>query len=248
MHDGLWPVFPWDKEVYMPPRSSGAAARVLLIAQPLVSWGLERLLQTEPKRFALIGMAASVAEALLNLHSFQPDVVLLDLDGEDGTESLADLTAQTSAKVLAITMSGQTSFHDGMVLAGASGVVTKKESPSTLLRALECVAAGEMWLDRLNASRLLQELARRQREGEYSPNLTHNDRIRKLTRREREMIAALCARSGVPGKVLAAEFGISENTLRNHLTSIYRKLGVGNRTELYAYAQEHGLAAAHHHA
>ena len=62
-----------------------------------------------------------------------------------------------------------------------------------------------------------------------------------MTGREREIVAALVADAGATARVLAEKLLISEHTLRNHLTSIYDKLGVANRLELFAYAQKHGL-------
>jgi len=65
--------------------------------------------------------------------------------------------------------------------------------------------------------------------------------VASLTLKERKIIAALVHGSGTPAKLLADQLCISEHTLRNHLTSIYRKLGVYNRLELYAYATKHQL-------
>lgn len=219
-----------------------APVRVMLIAQPLVSWGLERMLQTEPKRFQLVGVASSVAEAMLNMGQFKPSVVLLDQDGEDGTEALAHLRAQGSVKVLAITASTTVEAQDAIVLAGAFGVVNTRQSPATLFKALEKVAAGEMWLDRAATSRLLQEMARRH-GGERGHFLgpSDNDRIAKLTPRERQAIRVLCDDTTPEGGSVANVLNISENTLRNHLTSIYRKLGVKSRVSLRDFAVRNGL-------
>ena len=68
------------------------------------------------------------------------------------------------------------------------------------------------------------------------------DKIASLTAREREIVAHVVRQRGAKGVTIAEELHISENTLRNHLTVIYSKLGLRNRIELFVYAGEHGLA------
>ena len=74
-----------------------------------------------------------------------------------------------------------------------------------------------------------------------APADKEQEKIAALTLRERQTIAAMSVHVGVPGKVIAERLCISEHTLRNHLTSIYDKLGVVNRVDLYAYATRHAL-------
>ncbi|NIC41787.1 response regulator transcription factor [Aquabacterium sp. A08] len=219
---------------------ASAPARVMVVALPLSAWGLARLIETEPVRMHCVGMVSSAAEGVLQVRQLRPDVVVYDLDGEDDTEALADLHAQTEAKVLAVTSSPHTAVHDNAVLAGARGVVAKREGPEVLLRAIDKVRFGEIWIDRGATGRIFQELARQRAGRREDPEKTL---LAQLTPRERQTVAALAADAAAPGKVLAKRMHISENTLRNHLTSIYSKLQVANRVELYAFAHRHGLAA-----
>ena len=150
--------------------------QVQLVALPLVAWGLERLVESAQPRLMLAGSASSVAEYLLSLHQHAPDVVVLDLDGEDCIESLADLHSQTSARILVVTGSSDVALHDRAVLAGARGVVDKRESASasTLLKAIEKVHEGELWIDRNATSRIFLELARKKAERDIDPvSYTH---------------------------------------------------------------------------
>ncbi|MGF6558672.1 two-component system nitrate/nitrite response regulator NarL [Pseudomonas sp. S30_BP2TU TE3576] len=215
--------------------------QVLLVALPLVAWGLERLVESAQPRLMLAGSVASVAQYLLSQHQYAPDVVVLDLDSEDCIESLADLHRQTKAKILVVTGSSDVALHDSAVLAGARGVVDKRESASasTLLKAIEKVHDGELWIDRNATSRIFLELARKKAEREMDPE---QEKIAKLTRREQQTIASLASDPSAPGKLVAEKLHISEHTLRNHLTSIYSKLGLTNRVDLYAYAHKHGLS------
>jgi DNA-binding CsgD family transcriptional regulator len=72
-------------------------------------------------------------------------------------------------------------------------------------------------------------------------NDPEKSKIATLTMRERQTIAAVASDAAAPGKVIAGRLCISEHTLRNHLTSIYNKLGLSNRLDLYAYATRHSL-------
>ena len=214
--------------------------QVLLVALPLVAWGLERLVESAQPKLMLAGSASSVAQYLLSLHQYTPDVVVLDLDSEDCIESLADLHSQTKAKILVVTGSSDVALHDSAVLAGARGVVDKRDSASAsiLLKAIEKVHDGELWIDRNATSRIFLELARKKAERDIGPE---QHKIAKLTRREHQTIASLASDPSAPGKLVAEKLHISEHTLRNHLTSIYSKLGLTNRVDLYAYAHKHGL-------
>lgn len=215
--------------------------QVHLVALPLTAWGLARLVQSAQPRLALAGVAGSVAESLLLDQQAPPDVVVVDLDGEDGTGSLALLHAQTRAKILVVSGSRDAALHDSAVLAGARGVVQKRESPAILLKAIEKVHEGELWIDRGATGRIFMELTRQKSAQSKSPE---KQKIAMLTVRERQTIAAMASDAAAPGKVFAERLHISEHTLRNHLTSIYSKLGLSNRLDLYAYAHKHGLNEA----
>ena len=212
--------------------------RVMLVALPLMSWGLERLLEGDHGRWSVVGVVASAAEGVLRLEQIAPELVVFDLDGEEGTESLAHLQSQTPARILALTSSRDSVLQDSAVLAGARGVVGKYEAPIVLLRALEKVHAGEMWIERSATGRIFTELSRHQ-EGRWRSS--RRTSVSALTPKERLTVEALASDAAAPGKVVAQRLNISEHTLRNHLTSIYRKLSVSTRAELHAYVSRHGL-------
>ncbi len=214
--------------------------RVHLVALPLVAWGLEQLVQGAKPALALAGTSASVSACLLALQTQVADVVVLDLDGDDNIDALADLHCQTKAKILVITASHDEALNDTAVLAGARGVVDKRAPAATFLKAIERVAEGEIWIDRTATSRLFLTLARTKAERKPDPE---HEKVAKLTPRERQTIEAVTGDVLVPSREMAERLHISEHTLRNHLTSIYRKLELSNRMELYLYVQRHGLAA-----
>ena len=214
--------------------------QVLLVALPLVAWGLERLVESAQPRLALAGSAASVADSLVNLGLRTSDVVVVDLDGEQGTESLALLSGQTDARILAVTGSPHMALHDEAVMAGARGVVDKRDTDAaqTLLKAIEKVHLGEIWIDRNATSRIFMELARRKAALVQNPD---KQKIASLTRRELQALTMLASDPGNSSREVAEKLFISEHTLRNHVTAIYSKLGLANRVDLYAFAQRNGL-------
>ncbi len=210
---------------------------VLVTALPLTAWGLSRMLELpDAAGLRCIAVAPTVAHAAQLLPSCKPDLVLVDLDSEESSDALAELTVQGEVKILVLTGSLDPATRDKAILAGARGVVDKREDVSTLLKALYKVHDGEMWMDRSATSRIFLELARQ--KADKTPG-SEASRLDVLTSRERQSVDALMKSPAAPAKVLAKDMSISEHTLRNHLTSIYAKLGVANRTELYAFVQRH---------
>lgn len=214
-----------------------ARIKVMVVALPLTAWGLSRALE-EPEACALqcVAVAPSIGHAVPLFTSCKPDLLLVDLDSEAGPDSLTELSAAGPKKILALTSSADPHAHDRAILAGARGVLDKREEVSTLVKALKKINDGEMWMDRSATSRIFLELSRQQAARRPT---TESARLNTVTQRERQAIDALMSNPAAPAKVLAQGLSISEHTLRNHLTSIYAKLGVANRTELYAFVQRH---------
>lgn len=205
-----------------------------------ILWGLEKLIESGKPGMHVVGSATSWTEALKQLDSALPDVILLDLDlgQENGLDGIPKLVSASKAKVLVLTGLRDEAVHHSAVLAGARGVVAKEARAETILAAIAKVHEGEFWLDRAATGRLLVEVSRKNGREAANPELK---KIADLTVREREIIALAAAHAGATAKTIAEKLSISEHTLRNHLTSIYEKLGVANRLELYAYAHQHKL-------
>ncbi len=212
--------------------------RVHLVALPLMRWGLERLVQAAHPQFEVVSGADSVAESLPLLARQSVDVVVLDLDGEDGLQAVAQLNARCGAKIIVLAATPDVALLDKMVMTGVRGVLKKSEPPQVFLKAIEKVHAGELWIDRGAAGRIFLEMARQRAAQTNDP---HTVKIATLTARERQTIAAVAGDTSARGKAIAGRLCISEHTLRNHLTSIYSKLGLSSRLDLYAYAAKHSL-------
>ena len=121
------------------------------------------------------------------------------------------------------------------MVAGASGFVCKSEPAEVILRAIECVQRGEIWLNRSTTAKVMASFWER---GRGESTRSHHA---ALTSAERKVIAAVTRHKELPNKVIADALHISAHTLRNHLAAIYEKLGVHKRVELVFYAMENGL-------
>ena len=215
--------------------------RVLLVDDHRIAlWGLEKLIESEKPRMEVAGSATNCTEALDLAGKVSPDVIVLDLElgGENGLDAIPGLIAKSKARVLVLTGSRDPSLHDQVVLAGAGGIVQKDEPAETILKAIEKIHAGQLWLDRIATGRIFVALARKNATEDADPE---RRKISTLTSRERGIIVVIATNPGANAMAIAKMLHISQSTLRNHLTVIYEKLGVANRLELYAAALTHGL-------
>lgn len=205
-----------------------------------VLWGLEKLIDSEKPRMEVVGTATNSAEAMQLLGTVSPDVILIDLDlnGESGVNIIPKLISNSKAKVLVLTGTRDLSLHDGAMLAGARGVVEKGDTAETILKAISLVHIGEVWIDRSATSRIFNELSRKKNAEADDPE---QQKIARLTRKERLTAAEIGFDATASTKVIAERLCISENTLRNHLTSVYSKLEITSRLELFVYANKHGI-------
>jgi DNA-binding NarL/FixJ family response regulator len=214
--------------------------RILLVDDhKTMLWGLERLIQAEGDAFQLVGSASDGIEARALCAEFSPDVVLLDLDlrGSSSIDFIPALLQNGTSKVVILSANRDQATLAAAVKAGARGVVSKEAPTDDVLAAVRKVHGGELWLDQTLMQVLLGQLV--------APSPTADpeaQRIASLTAREREVIGMIVQGKGALNKDLAERAFISERTLRNHLTTIYQKLDVANRLELYVYATKHGLS------
>jgi len=213
--------------------------RILLVDDhKTMLWGLERLIQAEAPAFTLVGSASEPVEATRLCAELAPDIVLLDLDlkGSSSLDILPALLAKGGTRAVILSANRDQATLASAVKLGARGVVSKEAPTEDVLAAIRKVHGGELWLDQSLMQALLGQLVAQA----PAPN-PEAARIATLTAREREVVALIVQGQGAMNKELAERVFISERTLRNHLTTIYQKLGVANRLELYVYATKHGL-------
>ena len=207
-----------------------------------VLWGLERLIESSSPQMSVVGMASNCDELFAKLPAARSDVILLDLDlgGTSSLDCLERLTSGTRARVLILTGSNDPAVHQHAVVHGARGVVHKQVAADLLLRAIQKVHQGEIWLDRNTLGQVLTVLAHSEKKS------AKTSKIDLLTVKERQIVEAIMEEKGARIKVIADKLHMSEHTMRNHLTSIYDKLEVAGRMELYLFAMEQlGREAVH---
>jgi len=179
----------------------------------------------------LVGVAADGAEAVERSARLAPDVVLMDLDMPvlDGIEATRRITAaQPGTAVLVLTSFSDLPRITGALEAGACGYLLKDVDSEAVAEGIRAAARGESPLDPRAARTLL--------DARGAP-----DPLAGLSEREREVLALLV--EGLPNKLIARRLGISEKTVKAHLTRIFRELDVTDRTQAALWAQRHGFGA-----
>ena len=209
------------------------AARVLIVDdQTLFRTGLASLL-SEDERVEVVGQAVDGAEAVKQAIKFKPDVVLMDLkmpnvDGIEATRQI--LEAVPGAKVLILTTFETDSQVIQALKAGASGYVLKDSSAAAIVSSIVAVMSGERVMASAVANRVLEMLT-----GTTTPKEFYDG----LTNREIEILKLLA--NGMANKQIAYRLKISEKTVRNHVSNMYEKLAIYDRSQAVLYAVKKGL-------
>ncbi|HEV7128062.1 MAG TPA: response regulator transcription factor [Ktedonobacterales bacterium] len=214
----------------------GVVRVVVVDDQQLLREGIATLLRADP-RIEVVARGANGQEAIDLAGKFRPDVVLVDIRMPlvDGIQAIREIKARwTDVRVVILT-----SFvYDGYVvegmLAGADGYLLKDASPAALISGVIAVAAGEQVMEPGVARHVAEMLGKQSME--------RTNCYDGLTPRELQMLAMIAR--GLVAKEIAHELHISEKTVRNHVSNIYRKLGIYDRSQAVLYAIKKGLVAA----
>lgn len=212
------------------------AVRVVIADDhPMFRDGLRRLLESEPG-FSVVGEAATPLEAVAAVRRHTPDVLLLDLlmPGGGGLAALKHL-ASSHGPTHVVLLTAAIEPHEEAAAArlGVRGIVTKESATATLFECLRAVMAGECWLGGRRVPYLPQP-AEAHARGSVAPADT-------LTHRELEIVSAVA--DGASNRDIAERLGVSQQTVKNHLGSVFDKLGVSTRLELALYALSHDLVS-----
>ena len=202
----------------------------------VVCEGLRMLIDTNPKT-QVIGVARAPSEVLSLAKNKKPHIILVDMDfrGEEEFPPLKQLSQVAKrSRVLVLASVRRSDECRRSVRLGAMGVVLDKDGPELLLKAIEKVHQGEVWVDRSMMKSLLNELAQ-------DPDLDSDEaKIASLTERERQVISLVG--EGLKNKQIAKRLFLGETTVSHRLSSIFSKLDVSDRLELVIYAFRYGLA------
>ncbi len=200
----------------------------------IVRLGLKSLLDQYPQ-YEVISEAKNAKEALSQVETYKPDIVLMDirLPGKSGIDACEEIKQNfPDVKVIMLTSYAEDEMLFSAIKAGASGYVLKQIDSSGLVKSIEAVARGEASLDPAVTQRVFQEVRRAVKDEEAAS-------FTELSQQEK-MVLKLVS-EGKTNREIAQSLYLGEGTVRNYVSSILSKLNVNNRAEAAAYAVEHNL-------
>ncbi|WP_304116262.1 response regulator transcription factor [Mycolicibacterium bacteremicum] len=209
---------------------------VLVDDHEMVIEGLKAMLTSFEDRVQVVGQAVGAERALTVVADLDPDIVLCDvrMQGSSGLDlCLALRERDPDRKVVMLSVYEDEQYLFQALRVGASGYLLKSISSDELVRQLELARRGETAIDPGLAARAADTAARLQRD-EFWPGARQG-----LTQRESEILSFVV--SGLSNRGIAAKLVIGEETVKTHLSSIYRKLGVSDRTGAVATALREGI-------
>jgi len=207
-----------------------AAIRVMVVENhQVVSDGLVALVSDQPD-MVMIGTADSVAEAIAQARELAPDIVLLDFRLPDGTGAEAGIRIRelvSETRLIFLSRDDSEAAQVAAIEAGASAFVHKSRSADEVIETIRLVSQGQNLITPRTIATLLNK------------RKTMSAQLQSLTPRERDVLRRVAA--GVSSRDIARELGISYTTVRTHIRSLGRKLGVHSKLEATAKARELGL-------
>jgi DNA-binding NarL/FixJ family response regulator len=213
------------------------SVRVLICDdQALVRAGFRAILGSRPE-IEIVGEAENGAEAVALAERRRPDVILMDIRMPvlDGVEATRRLVAEGSpARILVLTTFDLDEYVHAAIRAGASGFLLKDVTPAELVEAIRIVAGGDSLLAPSVTRRLLERFAVTLPAGDQSSEV-----LGQLTARETEVLRLLAG--GLSNAEIASELVVTEATVKTHISSLLRKLGLRDRVQAVILAYETGL-------
>jgi len=216
-------------------RGSGGGMTMIRVAivddQPLFTDGLGRIVGSQTG-MEVVGTAHDGESGVKMCAELRPDVILMDIsmpimDGVTATGKIRDILPE--AKILILTVNADDVHVFQGIKAGATGYLLKDCTPDDLSRAIETVHAG----DTIMAPEIARKMLLAFEEADPEPEAP------SLTRRELDIVTAFARGQG--NKQIARDLAISDKTVRNHVSNIYKKLHVYDRTQAVLYAIREGL-------
>lgn len=215
---------------------AGPVRVVLVDDHQMVIEGLKAMLTGFQSKVRVVGQAVGVEQAVQVVESLDPDVVLCDvrMQGSSGLDLCLTLRQRNpDRRIVMLSVYDDEQYLFQAMRVGASGYLLKSISSDDLVHQLELVKNGEMAIDPGLAARAVDTAARLQRD-EFWPGARQG-----LTQRESEILSFMV--SGLSNRAIAVRLVIGDETVKSHLRSMYRKLGVGDRTSAVAAALREGI-------
>lgn len=198
----------------------------------LIREGLKQLLEFDGT-IKVVCEASNGVECLDKLHTFNPDVLLLDINMPEmnGIEVLKKMKEdQSQIKVLILTVHNETDYLMKAVDIGVDGYILKDSESRELKKAIKAVKDGESYIQPSLIPALNNQLVNRDND---------KDKISSLTNRELEVLIQVA--NGMFNKEIATNLNISERTVKNHISNIFKKIDVSDRTQAAVFAIKNNI-------
>lgn len=202
----------------------------LLDDHEIVRRGIAELLSGEPD-IEVVGQSGSAAQAVRRIPALRPDVAILDARLEDGSgiDVCRDVrSVDPSIRALILTSYEDDDALFAAIMAGAAGYLLKEVRAAGLVDAVRRVAAGQSLLDPAVTATVLERLR--------SGGSAADPRLRGLSEQEQRILALIG--DGLSNREIAAELFLAEKTVKNYVSSILAKLGLGSRTQAAVFEVE----------
>lgn len=196
----------------------------------MVREGIHQLLELEDN-ICVVGEVGDGVKCIEEVLRLKPDVVVLDINMPkmDGISVLKEIRGMSlSCKIIILTFYNEVNIIQNVIQLGANGYVLKEADSSLLIKAINVVTTGERYIQPSIAAMLRQHKV-----------ISHQKSTDVLTKRELEIIKLLV--SGMCNKEIAENLHISEKTVKNHISSIFKKINVSDRTQAAVYAIKNNL-------
>lgn len=198
----------------------------------MVREGIKQLLELNDS-ITVVGMASDGDECISVLKTKEPDLLLLDINmpGKNGLEILEDIKkSDLNVKVILLTVHNEVDYLLKAVEAGADGYVLKDCGFAELMNAIEIVMSGESYIQPDMIPMLNSRMIAKDNDKEKMKNLT-----------KRELEVLVLVSEGMFNKEIADKLSISERTVKNHISSIFKKIDVADRTQAAVFAIRNNL-------
>lgn len=202
---------------------------------PMFRHGLKQILELETD-MVVSAQACNGEEAVKFARQYKPDVILMDINmpGMNGLQAIKELKAEkAAAKIIVLTIHQDREYLFKTLQMGAEGYVLKDAEPAVLIEAIRNVCNGQTYIQPSMTKELVQEF---NRVTLFEKNKTADN---NLTSREIEVLELIA--DGMINKEIAHQLYISEKTVKNHVSNIFKKLNVSDRTQAAIYAFKHNL-------
>jgi DNA-binding NarL/FixJ family response regulator len=201
----------------------------------LIRQGLKQILELESD-IVVIAQASNGSEAIQLAREYKPDVILMDINmpGINGLQAIEQIKDdKISSRIIVLTIHEDREYLFKTLQMGAEGYVLKDAEPKVLIEAIRNVHSGRSYIQ----SNMTMELVKEFNRVTLHEKEKHDDN--NLTSREVEVLELIA--EGMINKEIAKQLYISEKTVKNHVSNIFRKLNVSDRTQAAIYAFKHNI-------